>query len=134
MQLTINLNNLSTPKRLELFALLNLIDEAHPAQGILPMQEVVEEEVVVKPKQTRAKSPKPTPEDTKEVEVIPEPTQEVKTPSVGLSEIKALAQSLVVTHDRDTVKGVISKYGDKLSEVPESKYQELFDELSSLGA
>jgi len=122
MQLTINLNTLTTEKRLELFALLNLVETTKVSPTAEPE------------KKTRVKRTETPLEDTKEVEKLPEPTQEVKTPSKGLSELKALAQQMVVTHDREKVKAVINKYAEKLSEVKESDYDTLFNDLNSLGA
>lgn len=129
MQLTINLSELTIQKRLELFALLGLVDDNHPKQATLPMsEEVVNEEPVKK----RSVSKNKVPTSDEKPKEVSEPTQEVKTPSVSLQEVKELAQAMVAKHDRESVKAIISVYGEKLTEVKESDYQKLFDALSAL--
>lgn len=130
MQLTINLNDLTTQTRLELFALLNLVTPVHPNQGTLPLTVTVE---APKPSKPRAKKPETAPEATEAPKEVTEPTPEVKMPSVSLQQLKELAQSKVASTDRETVKSTISKYADKLSEVPESEYENLLNDLNTLG-
>lgn len=152
MQLTINLFELSVRKRIKLLDLLDLIDEAttdhslatysreledinersaafHAKQGTLPLTETIE---VAKPSKPRTKKAETTPTSDEKPKEVSEPTQEVKTPSVSLQEVKELAQAMVAKHDRESVKAIISVYGEKLTEVKESDYQKLFDSLNAL--
>lgn len=129
MQLTINLNNLTTQKRLELFALLNLVDDNHPNQEVFPMEEPITNDAPIK---KRTVKPKEAPTSDEKPKEVSEPTPEVKTSSVSLQEVKELAQAMVAKHDRESVKAIISVYGEKLTEVKESDYQKLFDALNAL--
>lgn len=130
MQLTINLNDLTTQKRLELFALLNLVDDNHPNQATLPLNDEPAKDEPVKKRTKRTETASEATETPKEVS---EPTPKVKTSTIALSDLKTLAQGLVAKHDRESVKAIINMFGDKLTEVKEEDYQKLFDALNALG-
>jgi len=146
MQLTINMNELSTQKRTELFALLGLIDlGANTVAQPEPIEENVEEE---KPKRTRrtkaemensAEDNTNAPTSDKNNSDDSEPTlTRIEVPDaseskITLNDLKEKAQDLVRKVDRDSVKNAINQFADKLSDVKPSDFQALMSAFNSLG-
>lgn len=82
-----------------------------------------------KPRAKRTETVSEAPNTPKEVcgDILPEVKRKI-----ALQEVKELAQAMVAKHDRESVKAIISVYGEKLTEVKESDYQNLFNALNAL--
>ena len=80
---------------------------------------------------------KPAPKKVTKEEVAPEPKEEVapepaKDVEVTLGELKTEAKAAVGRTDVNAVKKCISRYGQKLAEVTENNYANLFADLKAL--
>jgi len=146
MQLTINMNELSTQKRTELFALLGLINlGANAVAQPEPIEENIEPE---KPKRTRRTKAEmensaedntnaPTTDENNSDDSEPTPTRieapEASESKITLNDLKEKAQDLVRKVDRDSVKKAINQFADTLSYVKPSDFQALMSAFNALG-
>lgn len=101
-------------------------------QPTLPFDGEIDTTVSKEPVKKRSHKQNKVPTSDEKSKEVSEHAQEVNTSSVTLQELKELAQRRVASTDRESVKSIISKYGEKLTEVPESKYLDLYDELANL--
>lgn len=67
---------------------------------------------------------------TKKTKAIPEPTPTEEKPSmVTLEDLQKQTRKALEKLEREDVKKIITKYADKLTEVLESDYEKLFEDL-----
>jgi hypothetical protein len=79
-------------------------------------------------KNSSENKPVEAPKTVEEPKEVPEPTPE---PSIGLKELKELAKIATRNTDRIVVKNIITKYAPKLSDVAESDYEKLAEDLKN---
>lgn len=93
----------------------------------------IKELVVEEPeKPVRKRRTKATTKEEPKEEPKKEPKEEPKEEVITLDMVKDEARKALKDHDRDVVKGIIQKYGERIVDVDAKHYKSLLDDLKAL--